>query len=388
MRPGWASPCPWPSWWPRPATRWGAGAERCSWPPVPVDGRSRPAAPCRRARPGGRPGRRRRLARGPRGGDRDGRHQHTDPEDRPCGPGACGAPGRSARRWCAAGVVAAVANPGGDPAARGSPGGRRVPWVLVLVVVAVSATAGLLTRPLSANDPLGPLDLLVPPPGGRRRRGGGLPASSRPCCAAPARLRPPTALGGDLAGAASPAGARPRARGGHDDRGHRAGDAGVRPGVAGVPARTVADRAARGGRRPDRDRVESSSRLDRASPEQAVEPEDGTPLAFRGFPVARNPALPPGQRRSGAPPPRSPPARRSSTCSSSTRPLRRGRAPGAHREDRSPPAAPGCRAWPRQDAATAAATRRNGIRRRCRCCSSAPWATSTWRSAPPSRSTR
>ena len=35
--------------------------------------------------------------------------------------------------------------------------------MLVLVVVAVSATVGLLTRPPAANDPLGPLDLLVPP---------------------------------------------------------------------------------------------------------------------------------------------------------------------------------------------------------------------------------
>ena len=37
------------------------------------------------------------------------------------------------------------------------------PWVLVLVVVAGSATVGLLTRPPAAGDTLGPLDLLVPP---------------------------------------------------------------------------------------------------------------------------------------------------------------------------------------------------------------------------------
>ena len=59
-------------------------------------------------------------------------------------------------------VVAAAANRLETRRLEGRPD-VRLPWVLVLVVVAASATAGLLTRPPAASDTLGPLDLLVPP---------------------------------------------------------------------------------------------------------------------------------------------------------------------------------------------------------------------------------
>ena len=173
--------------------------------------------------PGGARRRSARLARGPRMVGRHRRLQHADPLD-----------AHVAGLWCAGRwsppssrprTVAAVPRPGARPdgsrvapsfACRGS---------LVLVVVAASATAGLLTRPPGADDPLGPLDLLVPPLVVAAIAAMGARRSSPPRRGRP-RLRPPTpAHDRDLAGASTAAGTRPRARGGDDDRGDRPGDA-------------------------------------------------------------------------------------------------------------------------------------------------------------------
>ncbi len=78
---------------------------------------------------------------------------------------------RSAGLWSAGALVAAVVASAAVAAVANRVETRRLegrpevrpPWVLVLVVVAASATVGLLTRPPDAADTLGPLDLLVPP---------------------------------------------------------------------------------------------------------------------------------------------------------------------------------------------------------------------------------
>ena len=175
-------------------------------------------------------------------------HEHPEPA-RCCGPRDCGAPQRSSAALVASAVVAAVANRVETRRLEGRPE-VRLPWVLVLVVVAASATVGLLTRPPAASDPLGPLDLLVPPlvvaavaaVGSRL-----FFAVLRRARATAPDLRP--AHRGDLAGAAPAAGPRPRARGGHDDRGDRPRDARLLAGVPVVPARHRRGPRRRGGRR-------------------------------------------------------------------------------------------------------------------------------------------
>ena len=108
---------------------------------------------------------------------------------------------RSAGLWSAGALVAAVVASAAVAAVANRVETRRLegrpevrlPWVLVLVVVAASATVGLLTRPPAANDTAGPARPARPsrswsPPSRRWARG-----SSSPRCGAPGRgTRPPT----------------------------------------------------------------------------------------------------------------------------------------------------------------------------------------------------
>ena len=195
----------------------------------------------------------------------------------------------------ASAVVAAVANRVETRRLEGRPE-VRPPWVLVLVVVAASATAGLLTRPPDAGDTLGPLDLLVPPlvvaavaaVGARvafavlrRTRTATRPPSRRTLVAwlARRRLQAP-------------------------DRGREAAATIAATGLAMLAFSlasfeslqvTVEDRAAVAVGAAQVNRVETSWQLDPGVAQQAVEPKDGSPLKFSDVPVARNPALPAGQ---------------------------------------------------------------------------------------------
>ena len=210
----------------------------------------------------------------------------------------------TAALWCAgslvaalvvAGVVAGVATRVETRRLEGRPD-LHVPWVVVLVVAAASATAGLVTRPPSDGDELGPLDLLVPPlvfaalaaVGSRlffaalRRTG---TSARRPS----ARTVAPWLAGRRLR---SP------------DRGREATTTIAATGLAVLVFslaslsslhQTVDDRVAVEVGADTVHRVGSSWRLDPAAPVQAVEPEDGTPLPVADVPVARTPALPSGQ---------------------------------------------------------------------------------------------
>ncbi len=172
----------------------------------------------------------------------------------------------------------------------------RVPWVVVLVVVAASATVGLLTRPPAAGDTLGPLDLLVPPlvvaavaavgsrvffAGLRRFRAASRPPSRRTVVSwlARRRLQAP-------------------------DRGREGATTIAATGLAMLAFSlaslaslhgTVEDRAAVAAGAVAVNRVDFSWQLDPDVAQQAAEPKDGSPLKFTDIPAARNPAVPAGQ---------------------------------------------------------------------------------------------
>ena len=143
---------------------------------------------------------------------------------------------RSAGLWSAGALVAAVVASAAVAAVANRVQTRRLegrpevrlPWVLVLVVVAASATVGLLTRPRAPRTPWARSTcsslrswsrpwlrwgaVLLRRPASRPH--GGVPTAT------PAHHR-------ELAGAAPPAVPRPRARGRDHDRGHRPGHAGL-----------------------------------------------------------------------------------------------------------------------------------------------------------------
>ena len=172
----------------------------------------------------------------------------------------------------------------------------RLPWVLVLVVVAASATIGLVTRPPAAGDPLGPLDLLVPPlvvaavaavgslvffAGLRRFRTAPRPPSRRTVVSwlARRRLQAP-------------------------DRGREGATTIAATGLAMLAFSlaslaslhsTVEDRAAVAAGAVSVNRVAFSWQLDPGVAQQAAEPKDDSPLKFTDVPAARNPAVPAGQ---------------------------------------------------------------------------------------------
>jgi hypothetical protein len=211
---------------------------------------------------------------------------------------------RSAALWCsgsllaavvASGAVAAVANRMETRRLEGRPE-VRVPWVVILVVVAASATVGLLSRPPAANDTLGPLDLLVPPlvvaavaaVGSRlffallrRTRSASRPPRRRTVVLwlARRRLQAP-------------------------DPGREAATTIAATGLAMLAFSlaslaslqlTVDDRAAVAVGASTVNRVSSSWQLDPTVAQRAALPEDGSPLKFQDVPAARNPALPAGQ---------------------------------------------------------------------------------------------
>ncbi|WP_377641594.1 hypothetical protein [Oryzobacter terrae] len=206
--------------------------------------------------------------------------------------------------WCALAVLAAVALTAAVAAAATRGEARRlrgreersVPWVLVLVVVAVAATVGLLTRPEESGTALGPLDVLVPPVvvaavaavGSRtffallrRRRGAARPPTRR-------------TIAGWLAGR--------RLRAGDPTREvavtiAATGVAMLVFSLAGLTSteRLVEDRAAVRAGAVVVHNVTTSWRLDPDVPRQVPEPEDGQQIPTEDLPVARNPVLPPGQ---------------------------------------------------------------------------------------------
>ena len=206
--------------------------------------------------------------------------------------------------WCAGAVVAAVLA-GGAVAAVALVGEtrrlhgrsvRRVPWTVLVVVLAVTAMVGLVTRPRAAGEALGPLDVLVPP-----LLLGAVAAVGTRIVFALARwrrgsARAPTArrLPGWLA--------RRRLR--SPDEGREIATTIVATGLAmlvfALAARasvgdTVEDRAAEDVGARSVYRVSESYQLDPRAP-QAVPPrEDGQAIPLSDVPDARNPTLPSGQ---------------------------------------------------------------------------------------------
>ena len=211
---------------------------------------------------------------------------------------------REAGLWTAAAVVAAlvasaavaaVANRVETRRLEGRPE-VRLPWVLVLVVVAASATGSLLTRPPAANDTLGPLDLLVPPlvvaavAAVGSRIAFGILRRTRAASRPPSRRTVATWL------------ARRRLQA--PDRGREAATTVAATGLAMLAFSlaslsslqvTVEDRAAVAAGAVSVHRVDSSWQLDPGVAQQAVLPKDGSPLKLADVPVTRNPALPQGQ---------------------------------------------------------------------------------------------
>jgi hypothetical protein len=219
-----------------------------------------------------------------------------------------GSPTRStvttAGLWCvgavvtalvAAGTVAGAATRRETRRLEGRPE-LRVPWVVVLVVVAVSATAGLLTRPISANDPLGPLDLLVPPLVVAAIAAIGATAFFALLRRGRSSARPPTprTMVTWLA----------RRRLQAPDSGRDAATTIAATGLAMLVfslssltslQHTVEDRAAEEAGAHTVDRISYSYQLDPSAPMQAAEPADGSPLKPGQMPLARNPTLPDGR---------------------------------------------------------------------------------------------
>ena len=171
-----------------------------------------------------------------------------------------------------------------------------MPWVVVLVVVAASATAGLLTRPISASDPLGPLDLLVPPLVVAAIAAIGATAFFALLRRARSAARPPTrrTMVTWLA----------RRRLQAPDAGREAATTIAATGLAMLVFalssltslnHTVEDRAAEEVGAHTVDRIGFSYLLDPSAPVQAAEPADGSPLEAADVPLARNPTLPDGR---------------------------------------------------------------------------------------------
>ena len=206
--------------------------------------------------------------------------------------------------WCLGSVLAALLLSGGvltvvmRTQTRRLEGreGRSVPWVLVLVVLAAATTAGLLTRPPEAGDPLGPLDVLVPPLAaaavaalGARAFFAGLGRLGR-------HPRPPTrrTVAGWLAGR------RLRAPDPTREVATTIAATGLAMLVLSLAslvstAHTTQDRAAARVGAAVVHEVGSSWRLDPEVARQAEEPDDGTSVRLEDVPVARTPVLPPGQ---------------------------------------------------------------------------------------------
>ena len=166
----------------------------------------------------------------------------------------------------------------------------------MLVVVAASATAGLLTRPISANDPLGPLDLLVPPLVVAAIAAIGATAFFALLRRGRSSARPPTrrTMVTWLA----------RRRLQAPDAGREAATTIAATGLAMLVFalssltslhHTVEDRAAEEVGAHTVDRIGFSYLLDPSAPVQAAEPADGSPLEAADVPLARNPALPDGR---------------------------------------------------------------------------------------------
>jgi len=211
---------------------------------------------------------------------------------------------RTAGLWSAGAVVAALVVSAVVAAATNRVETRRlegrpelrVPWVLVLVVVAASATAGLLTRPPATYDTLGPLDLLVAP-----LVVAAVAAVGSRLAFAILRLtrrasRPPTqrTMVAWLA----------RRRLQAPDPGREVATTIAATGLAMLAFSlasfaslqvTVEDRAAVAVGASTVHRVQSSQVLDPGVAQQALEPKDGSPLKIADIPAARNPDLPAGQ---------------------------------------------------------------------------------------------
>jgi hypothetical protein len=211
---------------------------------------------------------------------------------------------RSAGLWSAAAVltalaasavVAAVATRLQTRRLEGRPE-VRAPWVLVLVVVAGSATVGLLTRPPASGDALGPLDLLVPPlvvaavAAVGSRLAFAILRRARTAARPPGRRTVVTWL----------AWRRLQA----PDSGREAATTIAATGLAMLAFSiasfaslhlTVEDRAAEAVGAAGVYRVDSSWQLDEGVAQQAAEPKDGSVLAGKDVPAARNPVLPVGQ---------------------------------------------------------------------------------------------
>ncbi len=206
--------------------------------------------------------------------------------------------------WCAgavlvalavAGVVAAVATVAESRRLRGLDR-LRVPWLAVLVAVAAAAIVGLVTRPRSTGEPLGPLDLLVPP----LVVAAVAAVGSTVLHAAMRRVRPGRPPHGSASVARWLAGRRLRA----PDRARQTGTAMAATGLAmlvfSVAAlasleATVVDRAATEVGAEVVYGLPSSWVLDPGAPMAAEMPEDGTPLKPDEIPVGRTPPLPSGQ---------------------------------------------------------------------------------------------
>lgn len=206
--------------------------------------------------------------------------------------------------WCAVAVVLALVLTAGVAAAATRGEARRlqgrdersVPWVLVLVVLAVAAGVGLLTRPEESGTAIGPLDVLVPPLVVAAVAAVGSRAFFALMRRRRAASRPPTrrTVARWLAGR--------RLRAGDPTR-----EVAVTIAATGVTMlvfslasltsteRTVEDRSSVRAGAVVVHNVTSSWRLDPDVPRQVTEPEDGTPLLPKDIPVARNPVLPAGQ---------------------------------------------------------------------------------------------
>ncbi len=210
----------------------------------------------------------------------------------------------AAALWCAGSVLLAVVASGGVAAVatrletrrlEGRPRARP-PWVLVIVVVAASATAGLVGRDPSPAERLGPLDLLVPPllclalAAVGARVAFALVRRLRPAPRPPTRRSVTRWM------------ARRRLRA--PDPGREAAVSIAATGLAMLVfslaalsslQTTVEDRAALAVGATIVDRVGSSWLLDPGAAVQAPLPEDGSPLELEDVPVGRTPPLPGGQ---------------------------------------------------------------------------------------------
>jgi hypothetical protein len=206
--------------------------------------------------------------------------------------------------WCVAATLAALVVAGAVVAAATAAESRRLrgrervhlPWVAVLVAVAAATTVGLVSRPRSAGEPLGPLDLLVPPLVVAAVAAVGSTAGY----AVLRRVRPgrPPRRGASVAGWL--AGRRLRAPDAARTTGTALAATGLAMLVFSVAAlasleATVADRAATEVGADTVYALPSSWSVDPDAPVAAKEPDDGSPLEVDEIPVGRPPPVPAGQ---------------------------------------------------------------------------------------------